>query len=83
VALPIWYQKVYMPVALARADFFQLPVWKCATTLICAPGAVKTMMPTLVPSTGYLPVTDAVDVSGVLVGVAVGAVGAGAADTAE
>jgi hypothetical protein len=72
VALPIWYQKVYMPVASARADFVQSPVWKCATTLICAPGAVKTEMPILLPSRGCLPVTDTVDVSWVLVGVAVG-----------
>jgi hypothetical protein len=76
-ALSSGNQNVCRPVAPARAVIPRSPASKCATTVILAPGAVDTWMPTLVPVRGRLRVTDAALVSraggGEVVGVGEGA----------
>jgi hypothetical protein len=86
VAPAVWNQKVCSPLASSRAVFSRSPAGKCATTTIRAFAVVKTMMPTVLPMMGWLRITDAVDVSGVCVGVAaalVVGVGEGVAVVAE
>src|SRR5215813_10521333 len=72
-ALPSGNQNVCRPVESARAVFSRLPVSKCTTTVILAPGAVTTETPTLVPVRGCFRVTVAVPVSGGRRGEAAGA----------
>lgn len=79
-------QKVCTPAESSRAVSSRLPVGKCATTTTRAFATVETVTPTVLPMMGRLRITDAVNVSGVDVGVAaalVVVVGPGVAVVAE
>lgn len=73
-ALPTRNQNVRRPVGSARSIFLRLPVWKRATTVIRACGAVETLMSAVVPSAGRLRLAAAEQVSGGCVGAETGAV---------